>query len=105
MKNDDEFLMGLFMVLVAAALFLYGLALWAIVWFIISSIIGYLRYQKYLREAKEEFDELAGELGVDLPVVDILEMAGIEVPQEEGFETVGDWMAGTPLGVSEVWAS
>ena len=45
------------------------------------------------------------DLGVDLSAVDIFRSIGIEVPEEGGFETVADWMAGTPLGVSEQWQS
>ena len=65
----------------------------------------YLQYQSYLNEAKKEFDEAVEELGVDLPVTDILGSIGIEVPQEGGYESVADWVAGTPMGVSEEWVN
>ena len=105
MKNDDEALLCLALVLAGIGLFLVGWALWAVVSFVLAAIVAYLQYRAYLKEAKEEFDRMAPDLGVDLPVPDILESLGIEVPQEGGFETVADWLAGTPLGVSEEWPS
>jgi hypothetical protein len=38
---------------------------------------------------------------LDLPVADILESIGMEVPHAGGYETIADWMAGTPMGVSD----
>ena len=101
--KDEDALFGFVMALVLAALVIYGYILWAIVWFIISAIIGYIKYQRYLKNAQEDFDETAQELGVDLPVDDILHSIGIEPPEEGGFETVAEWMAGTPFGVTEQW--
>lgn len=101
--KDEDVLFWLFAVLVGAGLFFFGLAVWAVVSFFLATIIAYLQYKKYLREARKDFDESARELGVDLPVVDILESIGIEVPEEGGFETVAAWMTGAPLGVSEEW--
>ena len=72
---------------------------------VIAAITGYFQYQAYLEEAEEEFDEMARELGLDLPVADILESLGMEVPQAGGYETIADWMAGTPMGVSEEWVN
>ena len=65
--KDDEALMWLFLVLVAAALFIFGYILWALVWFIVSAIIGYIAYRKHLKDGEQEFDEVARDLGVDLP--------------------------------------
>ena len=96
-KNDDEILAGLFAVLFGAGLFLLGYAFWAIVCFVIAAIMAYFQYQTYLDEAEDEFDEIVRELGADLPVGDVLESLGIEVPQADGYESIADWMAGTSM--------
>ena len=66
---------------------------------------GGIQLARNLEEAEEEFDETVQDLGVDLSAVGIFKSIGIEVPEVGGFETVADWMAGTPLGVSEQWQS
>ena len=105
MSNDDA-IVGIGLSLIGIALIIYGVIIFVIVWAIISAIIGYLQYKKYLKEAEEEFDEIAQEIGIDLPIDEILEtVMGVEVPDAPGFETVADWMAGTPLGVTEEWES
>jgi hypothetical protein len=98
--NNDDALMGLGILLLGIGVLVFAFGFVAIVWFVLSAIIGYIQYQKYLKEADEEFEAIARETGVDLPVDDILQSIGIEVPDAPGFETVADWMAGTPLGVS-----
>ena len=66
--KDEDALFGFVVVLVLAILFIYGYILWAIVWFILSAIIGFVQYRGYLREARREFDETAHDLGVDTAV-------------------------------------
>jgi hypothetical protein len=101
--KDEDALAGLLAVLFLAAIVIYGYILWAIVWFIVSAIVGYIAYQRYVREAEGEFDEMVEELGVGLPADDILASMGIEVPENGGFESSVDWFVGTPLGVTGEW--
>ena len=96
MKQSDESFLWLFLSLAAIALIIYGLLFWAIVCFVLASAEAEEQYQKYLKE----FDETVQDLGVDLSGVGILKSIGIELPEEGGFETVAEWMVGTPLGVS-----
>jgi hypothetical protein len=105
MKHDDESFLWLFLALAGIALVILGLLFWAVVCFALASATATAQYQRYLEEAEKEFDETVQDLGVDLSGVGIFKSIGIEVPEVGGFETVADWMAGTPLGVSEQWQS
>jgi hypothetical protein len=99
--KDEDVLFELFAILVMAVLLAYGLAILAVVWFILSAIIGFVQYRRYLSEAREEFDATVQDLGLDLPIDDVLYSIGIQVSDNGGFESAADWMAGTPLGVTE----
>ena len=101
--KDEDMIYGLAALFIAGALFFFALAIWAIVWFILSAIIALITYLWYRREAKQEFDATARELGVDLPVGDMLHSMGIDVSENGRIKTAADWMAGTPLGVTDEW--
>ena len=101
--KDEDVIYGLAALFIAAALFFFALAVWAIVWFMLSAIIALITYLWYRREAGQEFDTTARELGVDLPADDMLRSMGIDVSQNGRIKTAADWMAGTPLGVTDEW--
>jgi hypothetical protein len=101
MKDDEELFWLVVLVWGLVMLIAIGLVA-ALIWFIITSAVAYIQYRQYLKEAENTFDELANELGVNLPVDDILRASwamGIQLP-EDGFHSVADWMSGTPLGVT-----
>jgi hypothetical protein len=105
MGNDLDALGG---TIVALAVLVFGLVLLvavgtlaAIVWYMFSLVIAYIRYRMYLAEAGATFDDVASRLGVDYPVDELMKAtwgAGIELP-DEGFENPVDWMVGTPVGI------
>jgi hypothetical protein len=103
MDSGEDAIVALGLILIGVGLIIIGLVLWAIVSFIIAAIVAYNRQQRYLREAEEDFDEVVRELGVDLPIEEVLESIGLDVPPTGEFETVADWMAGTPVGVTTEW--
>ena len=98
--DDDAFAaLGLFFL--GLGVFLIGAALLIIVWFIVSAIIGYIQYREYMREAQQEFDEMAREVGADLPVDDTLRAYGIDVAEMGEIEDIADLLAyGTVLGAA-----
>ena len=101
--NDDD-LDSLAVLIIGIAALLVVLMIAGLVWFIVSTIVAAYLYRQYLREAEDTFDEVAQELGVDLPVDDVLRAtyaAGVDLPENGGYETVADWMTGTPMGVSQ----
>lgn len=104
MGGNDDAIIGLGLLIIGLALIIYGLVIFMVIWAVVSAVVGYIQYRKYLDEAEEEVDEIRRELGVDLSVEEILEtVMGVEVPDAHGFETAADWMAGIPLGATEEW--
>lgn len=97
---DDDALIGLGLTLVGAALIIAGLIIAAAIWFIISVIVAYIRYRQYLAEAEEDYDAIAQELGIDLPIDEVLGAIGVEMPAVGGYDNIADWMAGIPVGVT-----
>ena len=71
--DDDDAIIGLGLLIIGIALFIYGVIILMVIWFVISAIFGYIQYKKYRRESEEEYDEIAREIGIDLPVDEILE--------------------------------
>ena len=97
---DDDAIAGIGLLLLGLGVFLIGAAVLVVIWFIVSAIIAYVQYREYLKEAREEFDEIVREEGADLPVDDTLRAYGIDVTDMGEIDDVADLLAyGTVLGV------
>jgi hypothetical protein len=95
---DD--LMGL--VLGLAILLIFGVIA-AVLYFAFALMVYHMRKRAYERQAQATFEQEAARLGLDLPAEEIIKtvhMAGIEMP-DDGYDTIGEWAAGTLFGVSD----
>lgn len=98
-EGEDAIVFVLFLAGLLAVLLIAG-----VVWFLIAATIASVSYANHIRQAEAEFDRVAAEIGIDLDTDEVLRAvygAGIELP-EDGYGTVGEWVAGSVFGVEEV---
>lgn len=89
---------------VAIGFLLLGILIIAVIWFVISAIVAYARYQRYKAQAEAEFEQEAAALGLDIPTKEVLEAfwgAGIEVPAGAQ-RNMGQVIGATLFGMEEV---
>ena len=102
MSRDNETLELIFAILALLLILLVAGA----IWFLIASCIAAWRYRKYLKKAEADFEQTAREHGLNIPGSEVIETVhSVGIHPETGYESVGDWAAGTLFGVEEYEAA
>jgi hypothetical protein len=78
MDSGKDAFVALVLVPFGAGLLIASLLPWALVSFVIAAIIAYYRYRRGVRVAEEDYDEIAHEAGMDLPIEETLELIGFD---------------------------
>ena len=85
----------------AIGLFLIGLAVWALVSFLITCVITYIRYRYYLAEETARFPQIMSDVGADGNADDVLRSVfGVSDFVNKGYTTSTDWVIGSLFGVA-----
>lgn len=106
MSDGDgaEALFAIAVVLVALSLLVLASAVAAIIWLVIASILAAIRREHLRKQAKERFDRVISDEGVDIPLDEVFRAMSIGgvVPESRGYDEF-DLMGGVPFGVGEAY--
>lgn len=89
--------------MIALCFLLIGIAIAALIWFIIAALIAHYRYNRFKLLAEKDFEQDAAELGLDIPAEAVGEAfweSGVEVPA--GKRNMGQVVGATFFGTEEV---
>jgi hypothetical protein len=99
--NDDDVIAAVGIFLIGLALLIFVSVVAAFVWFVVAAIAEYYRREHLTKKAEESFDRIASEVGVDLPVDDVVQAmvgAGLDSPSSGVYDDYLDLLEGVLMG-------